>query len=215
MRKLILVPACIFTMQQVFSQVSVNNDGSTPPSSVMLEVKSNSKGFLPPRMSWPQIKAIQDPVTGLVVFDEGLKALRIYDGVRWVVIGPKENGLTDPPGNFSTFTNSKSPSSYGWQIAMGKNKGIGVVIGFADTLVLGDDTFISNGLDDIVVASFDSSGNYLWGRSIGGTDFNDPGGIAIDASGNIYFSGRFNGTIDLDAGRESTSMWFQSPLRFS
>src|SRR5688500_2132361 len=101
----ILICAALHLSAVLSAQVSINNDRALPHASAMLEVKSNNKGFLPPKMSWPQIQAIQNPATGLVVFDEGLKALRIYDGVKWVVIGPKEYELTDPPGDFSTFMN--------------------------------------------------------------------------------------------------------------
>ena len=200
MKGLLFTISCILLFNVVVAQVAINTDATTAHGSAMLDIKSNNKGFLPPRMSWTQIQAIQNPAAGLVVFDAGLKALRIYDGTRWVVIGPKEYELTDPPGNYSTFMNSKSTSSGGWEIAMGIDKRIGVLISFHDTLVLGGDMFVSKGLGDIAVASFDSLGNYLWGRSIGSTDWNDPGDIAIDASGNIFFSGQFATTIDLDAG---------------
>src|SRR6185503_2475565 len=103
MRKIIKLIVCLIASGQLHTQVAVNTDGSSPHSSAMFDVKSNNKGFLPPRMSWPQIKAIQNPAAGLVVYDEGIRALRMFDGVKWIVIGAKEYGLTDPPGNFSTI----------------------------------------------------------------------------------------------------------------
>ncbi len=51
----------------VFAQVAINEDGSSPHSSSMLDVKSTSKGLLPPRMTFEQRKAISNPAEGLMV----------------------------------------------------------------------------------------------------------------------------------------------------
>jgi hypothetical protein len=52
----------------MFSQVSVTTDGSAPDNSAMLDVKSTSRGFLPPRMTQAQIGAIVSPADGLIVY---------------------------------------------------------------------------------------------------------------------------------------------------
>ena len=52
----------------LFAQVGINTDSSDPNNSAMLDVKSNSKGFLPPRMTFVQRNAIPDPVEGLMVY---------------------------------------------------------------------------------------------------------------------------------------------------
>lgn len=66
----------------------------------------------------------------------------------------------------------------------------------------------SEGLENITslgdwdgfISKFDSNGNYLWTKRIGGTGLDGGGGIAFDNSGNIYASGGFNGTVDFDPG---------------
>jgi hypothetical protein len=50
------------------SQVGINNFGSLPDSSAMLDVQSTSKGILIPSMTVSQRNAILKPATGLVVF---------------------------------------------------------------------------------------------------------------------------------------------------
>jgi uncharacterized protein (TIGR02145 family) len=50
------------------AQVGINNDGSSPNSSAILDVKSTTKGVLFPRMNNEQIEAIPNPANGLVVF---------------------------------------------------------------------------------------------------------------------------------------------------
>ncbi|RYE21678.1 MAG: hypothetical protein EOP51_15050 [Sphingobacteriales bacterium] len=59
----------------------------TPHSSAMLDVQSNSKGFLPPRMTSVQRSAIVTPSPGLIVYDIDSTALMFYNGIAWAKIG--------------------------------------------------------------------------------------------------------------------------------
>lgn len=56
----------------------------------------------------------------------------------------------------------------------------------------------STGVYDIFVSKLDASGNFLWTKAIGGTNFDIAFGIDIDPVGNIYITGIFNGTCDFD-----------------
>ena len=53
----------------VSAQVSINNDGTAPDGSAMLDVQSTEKGMLVPRMTTAQRPAIASPANGLLVFD--------------------------------------------------------------------------------------------------------------------------------------------------
>ena len=56
------------------------------------------------------------------------------------------------------------------------------------------------GSQDIFVSKLDTSGNFVWAKAIGGSS-NDKGYcLAIDASGNVYTTGYFQGTADFDPG---------------
>ncbi|MEI7727653.1 MAG: hypothetical protein WCK09_21270, partial [Bacteroidota bacterium] len=69
MKKLLFVIGILlFNSSVLFSQVAVNNDGSAPDNSAMLEVKSTAKGVLFPRMTLSQISFILNPANGLTVF---------------------------------------------------------------------------------------------------------------------------------------------------
>jgi hypothetical protein len=68
MKKLSFFIVMLLLSNTMFAQVAVNTDGNPPDPSAMLDVKSISSGFLPPRMSAEQILAITTPANGLIVF---------------------------------------------------------------------------------------------------------------------------------------------------
>ena len=53
----------------MFAQVGVNNDNSAPDPSAMLDVKSTTKGFLPPRMTLAERDALVSPAEGLIIYN--------------------------------------------------------------------------------------------------------------------------------------------------
>lgn len=59
------------------------------------------------------------------------------------------------------------------------------------TIVLGNDTLINGGLDDIYVAKINSSGAFVWAKKIGGASNEAASGITADAFGNIFICGNF------------------------
>ncbi len=66
--------------------VGINDDGSTPDNSAILDLKSTEKGFLPPRMTEDEMIAIPSPVFGLTVMctDCLPPGPYYYDGTAWV-----------------------------------------------------------------------------------------------------------------------------------
>jgi len=57
---------------------------TTPDESAILEVRSTSQGFLPPRMTESQRNAISSPATGLLIYQtDGISGLHYYNGSSW------------------------------------------------------------------------------------------------------------------------------------
>ena len=79
---------------QLSAQVSISNDNSNADNSAMLDVKSNSKGVVLPRMTFEQRNAIPNPVEGLMVYctncnSDGTGVLSMFQGGIWqnVLVG--------------------------------------------------------------------------------------------------------------------------------
>lgn len=56
----------------------------------------------------------------------------------------------------------------------------------------------SNGSYDIFFIKLNASGNFVWGKSVGGSSQESFKSIDVDNSGNSYISGRFSGKVDFD-----------------
>lgn len=62
----------------------------------------------------------------------------------------------------------------------------------------GVQSLTSNGTFDLYVQKHDPNGNLLWVKGIGGTGDDGGKSICVDASGNIYVTGFFTGSVDFD-----------------
>ena len=84
---------CFFILVSfpVSGQVSINADGSPPDPSAGLDVKFTNKGFLPPRMTFEQRNAIENPAEGLIVYctncnPDGTGGVSVFQGGRWKMV---------------------------------------------------------------------------------------------------------------------------------
>ena len=65
-------------------------------------------------------------------------------------------------------------------------------------------TAIGNG--DIFISKLDTSGNFIWAKQLGGSNFEFGLSITLDKVGNIYTTGYFSGTVDFDPGASSYNL---------
>jgi uncharacterized protein (TIGR02145 family) len=88
----------------VYTDGNVGIGTTTPNASAALDVTSTTRGFLPPRMTNEQMKAIVNPVNGLTVYNTTLNCLAYYvDGsYNCTHNQPAQPAPTDPLG--STYT---------------------------------------------------------------------------------------------------------------
>jgi len=99
----------------------------------------------------------------------------------------------DSSGNWLWIKNAGGTDYYeGCGIAVDTSGNSYVIGWFEGSATFGSATLTSNGDDDIFVTKLDSSGNWLWAKKAGGTDYYEGCGIAVDASGNSYITGFFS-----------------------
>jgi len=98
MKKLLLFFCLLAASFKVSAQsLAVNTDGSIANSTAMLDIKSTTKGFLPPRMSQAQRDAIVTPAAGLIVQCTDCSTIGpyTYNGTQWVSMSYKTFKIGD------------------------------------------------------------------------------------------------------------------------
>lgn len=109
----------------------------------------------------------------------------------------------NPAGDFiSGFTVGGPGADVCWSIAIDNGNNIIITGLFKNTVDFdpsaGTTTLVSNGGDDIFLAKYTNSGTLLWAKSFGGSA-NDLGyRVLTDNQDNIFLSGNFQGTMDID-----------------
>ncbi|MEI6138542.1 MAG: hypothetical protein WCP85_04735 [Mariniphaga sp.] len=97
MKRLIILSMAFLMLVQlrVLAQnVGINDDGTTPDNSAMLDVKSTNKGILIPRMTQAVREAIATPATGLMVFQtDGTKGFYYFE-TTWKLVGVNSQWTT-------------------------------------------------------------------------------------------------------------------------
>jgi hypothetical protein len=66
--------------------------------------------------------------------------------------------------------------------------------------------FTSAGFADVFVVKLDGDGNFIWAKSMGGAAGENSFDIAVDANGNVFTTGYFNGTADFDPGAGTSNL---------
>ncbi|MCC6599723.1 MAG: hypothetical protein IT223_03510 [Crocinitomicaceae bacterium] len=90
MKKFLFVSLFAFLANSFVAQVGINPNGSAPDPSAGLDVNYSNKGFLPPRMTTVQRDAIQNPASGLIIFNTDCSGLNFNAGTpslpNWVAV---------------------------------------------------------------------------------------------------------------------------------
>jgi hypothetical protein len=77
------VDSMILSTNTVVSDTTYDLDPVASNASAVLEARSITKGFLPPRMSSAQRTGISNPAAGLIVFDTTNNGTYVYNGTIW------------------------------------------------------------------------------------------------------------------------------------
>jgi hypothetical protein len=70
----------------------------------------------------------------------------------------------------------------------------------------GTTTLTSAGNLDVFVSKLDASGNFVWAKQFGGTDYEVGYSLTVDSAGNVYITGMFSDTVDFDPGAGTNNL---------
>ena len=188
---------------EVMSQVSITTDGSAPDSSAMLDIKSNNKGLLLPRIDFNNRPLT--PAMGLLIFvtanGPAGNGLYFFDGTGWtkistitytmgqhvgggVVFYIDPSGLhglissdTDQPGTFPYGCNTDSiPGANGTALGTGQQNTSAIVAACASPEIAARacDTSTYGGFTDWFLPSRDELDTmFVYQSTIGGFNSSD------------------------------------------
>ncbi|MBI4096085.1 MAG: MerR family transcriptional regulator, partial [Candidatus Levybacteria bacterium] len=157
---------------------------ATPSASAILDLISEDKGFLAPRMTEVQVNAIEAPAAGLFVYNTDTNHYNMYNGTEWQGVFSSIGDSTAGDAFTETGTNGKALWFNG--TSGGKVKvTAGTILGAKDVLTLPDTTgtFITTGnLTSITTVGTVSTG--VWNGTVltvpyGGTGVSTLTGIVL------------------------------------
>jgi hypothetical protein len=102
----------------------------------------------------------------------------------------------------------------GQTVAVDSDGNVIVAGHFAGTVefgLAGADALTSQGFTDIYLAKFDTDGNHLWSQRYGDSNWQYASDVVVDAAGNIYLVGDFEGSVDF-GGDILTAVGSQSDI---
>lgn len=99
------------------AQVKIGGTAGAPNASAALEVESTNKGFLLPRLTSAQRKAIVNPAAGLLVYDVNLSTFMFWDGFQWRGFVPEVPAALPP----TTISVASPNSTFGISVDMQGN----------------------------------------------------------------------------------------------
>jgi len=205
--------------------VSINEDGTGPDPSALLELKSSDKGLLLPRLTNTEIQQIIPPAEGLVVYNLTLNVPVYYDGSHWCYLDGTVLGTEFPDGALFVSPDGTDDPANGSQgspfLTIGYALDRAVILGSGDIIV-------ANGVYDELVELEDGInllGGYdpvTWKRNLSTSQTIISGGGTLDGhavtvkASSITSSTLFEGFVVYGANttnptRNSYAMYVLSP----
>ncbi|MEM6699011.1 MAG: tail fiber protein, partial [Bacteroidota bacterium] len=183
------------------SQVSINEDNTEPAPSAMLDISSNDKGLLIPRMDSTSRNNITNPAEGLMVFDSTTNSFWYYI-TNWIEIG-RATLLADTDGD-TRIAVEKGEDDDLIKFDLAGTEFMRLDSGRIEILNTGRSVFIGNaaGAND----SFDNNENIFIGDSTGHFNTTGADNVMIGTrSGALNISGSRNAFLGSYAGERNTT----------
>lgn len=182
--------------------IGINEDGSSPDVSAILDIKANDKGILVPRLNSTQMAGVSNPADGLLIYNTSTDSFWFFAGGSWGELNA--DGDSNPVNELQTISktgnvitlsngggsiidddqdNDPSPSNELQSISKSGNYIV---------LSNGGGSVLDNSQDNDWIIS--GSNVYRFGNVGIGTG---PSAHRLNVSGSSYFSGSIIGTSDI------------------
>ncbi|MCH2045993.1 MAG: hypothetical protein MK212_17895 [Saprospiraceae bacterium] len=146
--------------------VSINNDGTDPDASAILDIKSTTQGFLIPRMTSIQRDAISNPATSLMIYNTSISSFEFYNNTAWVKFGSTGFEQVIEGGNTGWRLSGVDLTKYGNignnAVDMSSSLYVSTVYGATgnSSVALGTATIASGSYSTVMGNNTTASGNY-------------------------------------------------------
>lgn len=183
----------VLNASALFAQVGIGTN--TPNPSALLDLNSDAKGFLSPRMETANRNLIAFPVRGLMIYNTTNNALEMYSGPiespSWVgVFGAKGGigykGPTGPEWKFTAIDAVMVNVAQGYQSSV--DGGNNNTAGGAQSAVLGGNHNLADGVMSSVIGGFKNKAIGADSSIIGGNNNQADGIRAVVIGGNYNFA---------------------------
>ncbi|MDE0872903.1 MAG: SBBP repeat-containing protein, partial [Acidimicrobiales bacterium] len=107
--------------------------------------------------------------------------------------------------NWGSTTFGGTGTDYAWDVAVDGSGNVYATGLFAATVNFGAGNVTSAGATDVFVTKLNSSGAHQWTTTLGGAGAEYGYGVAVDGSGNVHVTGKFDGTVNFGAGNVTSA----------
>ncbi|MES2776687.1 MAG: hypothetical protein V4722_21090 [Bacteroidota bacterium] len=197
----------LLSIAKIATAQTVGIGTGIPAPKAILDVYSNNKGFLPPRLVEDSISAMGSVSPGMVVYNTTKNCLMIYNGSTWKCLSSSTsgNGYELESASYFAFTDSSLKSeataitsfSNGDYCVAGTFSGVKLDLG--DGRVLTAPQLGANTVHGYV-ARYSATGHCVWALkllAVRATAEIVPLSIHAAPSGSVFITGRFNDTMQL------------------
>ena len=170
------------------AQVAINSTATPAHSSAMLDVQSNNRGFLPPRMDFSSLRAIPNPAAGLQVYDTTFNCLRYYNGTTWVRVSAEIKEPTSPLGETVLYGDGTGFYANMGDMCADSSANLYTTGWFSQPVQFGNYPLNVTGTQNIFLARYDKNGKVQWARQSTGTSIAVSRHVVM-AAGGLYIYG--------------------------
>lgn len=156
-----------------------------------------------PQLTSNQLAAIPSPQKGMLAYNLSTNCLSFYDGSQWKCSDIAKSGTNIKATISQPLTGGFLHYAHG----LAADTDFTYISGsFSGTSIsLCDTTLTASGSMNMYFAKLNAKGCLVWAKAFGTSSWNEAIDIITDASGNVYVTGHFSGTVNFGNGNVTSA----------